>query len=306
MTELKDKRIVITGLTGQVGKQVALALAPENEVLGVARFSDPAAKAALETAGIECVTADLGNDSLDHLPDDVDYVLHFAVAKTQDFDADLTANAEGTGRLMSRYQNAIAFLHCSSTAVYQPNGRHAFSETDPLGDNHRVASMSFMPTYSICKIAAEATARYCAREFGLPTTIARLNVPYGAGGGWPWLHLEQVLSDQPIVVHTDAPSVFNPIHDDDIVATLPALLTAASAPATIVNWAGSEEVSVEDWTNHFAEMAGKTATFEHRDDALQSVVTDTTKLQSLGATATVPWREGMRHLAETFHPELFR
>jgi nucleoside-diphosphate-sugar epimerase len=34
-----------------------------------------------------------------------------------------------------------------------------------------------METYSITKIAAEAVARTMARALGLPTTIARLNVP---------------------------------------------------------------------------------------------------------------------------------
>jgi nucleoside-diphosphate-sugar epimerase len=41
-------------------------------------------------------------------------------------------------------------------------------------------------TYSISKIAAEAMARSCARRLKLPTTIARLNVPYGDRSGWPW------------------------------------------------------------------------------------------------------------------------
>ena len=45
-----------------------------------------------------------------------------------------------------------------------------------------------METYSIAKIAAEAVARYGARRFELPTTIARLTVPYGDNGGWPAIH----------------------------------------------------------------------------------------------------------------------
>ena len=49
-------------------------------------------------------------------------MLNFAVAKTKDSDADITANAESVGLLMTRYASAKAFLHCSSTAVYAPQG----------------------------------------------------------------------------------------------------------------------------------------------------------------------------------------
>ena len=65
------------------------------------------------------------------------------------------------------------------------------AETDPLGDNHGV--WPFLATYSICKIAAEATARWSAQRFALPTTIARLSVPYGDRGGWPAVHLHMMM-----------------------------------------------------------------------------------------------------------------
>ena len=96
---------------------------------------------------------DLVSGDFSAVPKDIDYVLNLAVTKTNDFDNDLAANAEATGLLMSHCRDATAFLHCSSTAVYQPNGHHAFAETDPLGDNHRVASMSFMPTYRAFRAA---------------------------------------------------------------------------------------------------------------------------------------------------------
>ena len=104
-----------------------------------------------------------------------------------------------------------------------------------------------MPTYSISKIAAEAVVRTTCRIFAVPTTIARLNVPYGGNGGWPAFHLEMMLAGRPVPVHPNGPSRFNPIHEDDIVAMVPRLLAAASVPATIVNWGGDEETSIEEW-----------------------------------------------------------
>ncbi len=101
-----------------------------------------------------------------------------------------------------------------------------------------------------------------AREHGIPTTIARLNVPYGNNGGWPWMHMEQVLAGQPIGVHVDAPSTYNLLHEDDIIASVPALLGSASVPATIVNWGGDEHVSVQEWVRLANEWTGKQASVQ--------------------------------------------
>jgi len=290
--ELRGARILVTGPAGQVAFPLATSLARENDVTGVARFSRAGDRERLEAAGVRCVAADLGSDALDGVPDDVDVVLHFAVAKSRnaDFDADLTANAEGTGRLMSRCRRAKAFLLCSSTGVYQDAGHTPLTETSPLGDNHRV----IMTTYSLCKIATEAVARFGAREWNLPTTIARLNVPYGDNGGWPAVHLDMLLADRPIPVHPQAPNVYNPIHEDDIRATLSALLDAASVPATIVNWAGHEQVSIEDWCAYLGTLIGREPRFLATDRTIASVVTDTTKMERIAESAVASMFGGLK------------
>ena len=161
-------------------------------------------------------------------PADADYVVNFAVAKSNEWEKDLRANSGGLAYLMEHHREARAFLHCSTTGIYKPMGHHVFAEGDPLGDNHGV--WPFLRTYSICKIAAEATALWAADRFGLPTTIARLSVPYGDRGGWPAIHLEMMLNGSDIPVHVDAPSVYHPIHEDDIVAMVPGLLGCGRHP----------------------------------------------------------------------------
>ena len=234
---------MLTGVTGMVGEPLAKALAKDHEVFGLARFTNPKARARLEAAGVTCVPFDLVSGDYDALPDDVDHVAHFAVNTGTDWDADLTANAESVGLLMRRYASATSFLLCSSTAVYESAGPLPRTESSPLGDNHR----SLMETYSIVKIAAEAVARTLARAEGLPTTIARLNVPFGDRCGFPSFHLAMLKAGMPIEVNPDRPNVFNPIHTDDIARMVPLLLGVATVPATIVNWGGDETVSVEDW-----------------------------------------------------------
>jgi nucleoside-diphosphate-sugar epimerase len=167
-------------------------------------------------------------------------------------------------------------------------------ESDPLGDNHRV----MMPTYSISKIAAEAVVRTTCRLFEVPTTIARLNVPYGDGGGWPAFHLALMRAGRPVPVHPDGPSRYNPIHDDDILATLPGMLDAASVPATIVNWGGDEETSIEEWCEYMAELAGVEARFEHTEQTIGGIPTDNTLRRSLVGPTSVAWKDGFRRMVE--------
>jgi UDP-glucuronate 4-epimerase len=297
---LKGKTVLVTGATGQVALPLTLSLARENEVTGLARFRDPKARKALEEAGVRCIEVDVARDDLAAVPDEFDVVLNLAVVKSGRFDLDLTANAEAVGLLMARCRSAEAFLHCSSTGVYAPAGHRRLVETDALGDNHR----AIMPTYSIAKIAAEAVVRTGARQFQLPTTIARLNVPYGDNGGWPAFHLEQILAGDPVALHPERPNEFNPIHEDDLIAMLPGLLAIASVPATIVNWAGGQSVSIEEWCEYLASLVGRDVSFVVTDRTIASVTTDNTRLHELVGSTRVGWRDGMARMVAARHPEL--
>lgn len=292
---MDGKKILLTGPTSTVGLPVALDLAARNEVWGIARFGNAAAKAQLEAAGVRCVTVDLETSDFSEIPDDFDFVVNFAIARggDADWDRDLAANGESVGLLLARCRNAAGFLHCSSTAVYQPAGAHPVAETDPLGDNHRV----MFATYSIAKIASEVVARTACRQFGVPTTIARLNVPYGDTGGWPWFHMKMMEAGMAIPLHPDRPNLFNPIHFDDIVRTVPTLLEVATVPATIVNWAGGQ-ASIEEWCGLIGELAGLDATFEESDHALGSVTTDNTRMHELIGPAEIDWRTGIIRMVE--------
>ena len=303
-TKLKGAKILVTGPTGQVALPVTLALAQAGDVWGVARFSDADARERLELAGVTCATQDLTTTDFSDIPDDFDYVLNFAVAKggNDDWDRDLAANAESVGLLMAHCRSAKAFLHCSSTAVYEHQGpEHPLKESDPLGDNHRV----MMPTYSLAKIAAEAVARTAAREHGLPTTIARLNVPYGDNGGWPYYHLLFMQGGAPIPLHPEKPNRYNPIHEDDIIRQLPGMLDAASVPATIVNW-GGEPATIEEWCAYIGELTGLDPKFEETDQTIGSVTIDRTRMHDLVGKAKVDWRDGIKRMLEERAPDALK
>ena len=300
--DLTGKKILVVGATGMVASPIVRHLAKENEVWGAARFRDAKARAALESDGVRTATLDLSKPDFSELPGGVDYVINFAVTHAPDFSAALAANAENLGLLMSHCRDASAFLHCSSTGVYQPAGQHPMRETDPLGDNHRV----LLPTYSISKIAAEVVARLSARLHDLPTVIARLNVPYGECIAWPSMHLECILAGQPIQVLAGEETVYSPIHSDDIIREIPLLLGIAGVPATTVNWAGPDVVSVQEWCRYLGGLVGAEPVFEETEFALPSVAVDVTLMEELIGPSQVHWKDGMRRMVEQTHPERLR
>lgn len=300
---IAGSKILITGPTGQVAAPVIAAWKEQADITALARFSDPAAREALEAQGVRCLQADLADpEALTGLPADFDYVLNFAVVKTDSFDYDLAANAEGLGRLMLHCRNVKAFLHLSSTAVYQYAGQAPRAEDAPLGDNHRV----MFPTYSISKIAAETVCRFTARQFGIPATIARLSVPYGNNGGWPWYHLLMMEQGMPIDVHPERPNRYNLLHTDDYIEKLPLLLAAASTEATTVNFGGSEAVSIEEWCAWLQELTGLTPEFRDNPQAFGSLAIDTTRMHELIGPTRVDWREGVRNMVATLSRQLLK
>ena len=300
---LTGRHILVTGVTGQVARPLAANLvAAGNTVYGTSRFADAAARAAVEADGVVPVMIDLETTELDEIPGDLDYVIHMAVSKDQDFDRALAANAEGTAFLIERVAGVRGFLHCSSCGVYQPNGLVAHVETDPLGDNHR--PLGFLPTYSITKIASESAAKYAAKRFGVPTVIARLDVPYGPTHGWPMIMLQLAQLGIPAAVHPEGPNLHNLIHDDDLMTSLPYLLEQAAVPAPIFNWCAPEHVSIEEWTAELTRLTGVEIPLEVTTACIPPNPVDPAKLLGLGWTPTVDWKDGFRQMVETSFPDL--
>ncbi|MEM7140798.1 MAG: NAD(P)-dependent oxidoreductase [Actinomycetota bacterium] len=290
-------RIMITGATGRVAGVIARELAPDNDVVALARFSDPAARERLEGYGVECITADMSGD-LAEVPPDAEVLLNFGVSFSGDWDEALAVNAEALGHLVDRLPNLERMLHCSSMGVYAAS-TDIHPEDAPLGDSNAL----MMPTYSISKIAGESMAKYLARSRGIPTTIARLASPYGNHGGFPWFHLLPILAGQAVTLHTTSPCLYNLIHEDDLMASLPLLLDAASVPATVLNWGDPEATSAEDWCAELARLVGRELTIERSEVAPPPGFVDVSKLTALGYAPSVDWREGMRRMVQHLHPE---
>ena len=295
---LQDAKVLITGATGQVAFPVAKALAPNNEVHALARFTAEGSREKLEALGIRCIRRDYALDNLSGVPDDYTHVLHFAfqTGRTQpSFDQAIKVNGEGVGHLMYHTRKAKTFFHCGTTAVYGGPEGPPFREDSPLMSETMAASA---PTYGPSKLCGEAVARFISSEFGLPTIIARLNVPYGPNGGLPAMHMNLMKTGKEIPLRVGRPNNYNPVYEDDIVEQAQAFCEVATSPATVVNWCGSETVSAEEWCEYIGGLLGIEPKFRYTEDFIAGNSCDTTLMHQLIGRTKVPWREGMRRMVE--------
>lgn len=300
---LHDEKILITGPAGQIAFPLAAALAQHNDVWGIARFGDAANRARVERAGVTTRVVDLGVGDYGDVPDDFTYVLHLAsyLGPGSDYDIALRTNAEGTGLLLQHCRRAKAAMVMTTGSVYRPHADpwHAYLETDPLGDSR----LPMVPTYSISKISEEAVARTCARLFDLPVVIARMNAAYGHNGGMLVSYMDAVVERRPLTLRWD-PNPYSPIHETDVIAQTEAILAAASVPATIVNWAGDEPVSVQDACRFMGELAGHAPDLRVAEvpGTHRGVVVDATRRIALAGHCSVSWRDGLRSVFEARYP----
>ncbi|MGD9794364.1 MAG: NAD-dependent epimerase/dehydratase family protein [Acidimicrobiia bacterium] len=275
---LSDEKILITGVSGMVAKPLAHMLAKNNEVWGIARFADsreiedwnpktfsaPAdrgltSREELTAAGVTTRAIDIGDGDFSDLPDDFTYLLHLSWMRADlvHLEQALRTNVEGPGLLLQHCRKAKAALVMSGMGIYSPNEDpyHAYSETDPIGRG----STAYAPTSPASKSGVEAVARYCARAFDLPVVITRLNTFVGDRLSFPGMTVTEVLAGRDVTAPSD-PNLHTPIHADDMAWQLEPLLDAASVPATITNWCGDEDMTVQQWVSVASEVSGHPGT----------------------------------------------
>jgi nucleoside-diphosphate-sugar epimerase len=275
---ISGERILVTGASGTIGTALALHLAAENDVWGIARFADSATRDKeafsavatpsptrafstrdrLEAAGVTVRPVDLAAGEFRELPDDFTYVVHLAWLRADlaHLEDALRANVEGAGLVLQHCRKAKAALVMSGMGVYSANDDPwwPYSERDPVGRG----ATAYAPTSPACKLGLESVARFCARAFDLPVVITRLNTLTGLRDTFPGMHIDAVMNDRTLVAPSD-PTPHSPIHIDDMKWMLEPLLDAASTTACITNWCGDDVTTVQDWVRDAAAWSGRDA-----------------------------------------------
>lgn len=295
---LNNQKILITGATGKIAFPIARALASGNEVWGAARLRNPADREKLLAAGIKPLALDLSQGDLSALPTDFTYVFHSAVDPGQgDWRQCLLTNAHYSGDLLYHCRAARGFVFCSTGSIYGYQGQRPLTESDPPG-------VPLRANYSFSKVAAESVLSWVATHFNIPLAIIRVCSTYGPLGGAPADRLDAILERKPIRLHPDKPNNYNPIYEDDYVALGIRALTAARTPPLVVNWSGSETVSVEDYCTYMGELVGIAPIFEYSHDAHTPLWPDVAYMHEVLGRTQTHWRDGMRKMIRSRHPDL--
>lgn len=299
-TMLRGEKVLVTGAAGRVAFPIARRLAKDNEVWGMARFTNPADRDKLVAAGIKPIKKDIGYDSFDDAPDDFTYVFHAGAAISREAERDwrhaFEVNAQGTGRILYHCRKAKGFVHCSTGSQYKYQGHRPLKESDPPGIHRH--------NYSLSKIAAEAVVTWVSRQFHIPVTIIRICSTYGPTGGAPADRFELLLRGKDIPLHPDKPNYFNPVYEDDYVDLGTKAMTVVKSPPLVVNWAGSETVSAEEYCEYMGSLVGIKPRFRYTEEAYTPLWPDVTLMHQVLGRTNVPWKDGMRRMVQARHPEL--
>ena len=292
--------MLVTGVTGRVGFPIARELAKDHEVFGLARCRQPGDRTQLEAAAIRPIAADLATFDVATLPPGLTYVFHAGAAlhgeARRDWQRTFHVNAQVTGRLLAAVEGARGFVFCSTGSQYEYQGARPLREDDPPGVH--------LGVYSLSKIAAEQVVQFVAREHHVPTTIIRIFSTYGPLGGAPADRLDAIVRGDSVVLHPDAPNRYNPIYEDDYVRFGIRALEIGAVPPVVVNWAGSETVSAEDYCTYLGALVDREARIEYDEKAPWPIWPDVTRMHELLGRTEVPWRDGMRRMVEARHPDL--
>jgi UDP-glucuronate 4-epimerase len=297
---LENEKILITGVTGKIAFPIARALAQRNEVWGAARFTKPGDRVKLTTAGIRPLRVDMSSGDLSAVPEDFTYVFHAAVDPGQgDWRRCVRTNAHNSGELLHHCRKAKGFVYCSTGSIYLYQGQRPLTEADGPGVPDRA-------NYSFSKIAGEALCTWVAERFAIPLTIIRICSTYGPLGGAPADRLDMMLQGTPIRLHPDKPNNYNPIYEDDYVELGIRAMEVAAVPPIVVNWAGSETVSVEEYCAYMGKLVGVEPIFEYTPQVHTPLWPDVTYMHEILGRTKIHWREGFRKMIEARRPELLR
>jgi dTDP-4-dehydrorhamnose reductase len=238
-----DGDLVVLGAGGKMGVSLARMAAEafdrlpgSRKVVAVSRFSDEAARAELEDAGVRTVSGDLSDETaLAGLPEapNVVYMVGRKFGTSSDAAMTWAVNTYLPGRVVRRYAGAriVAF---SSGNIYPltavtSGGADESVEPDPVGE------------YAQSCLGRERILAYQAMETGSPLAIIRLNYAVDCRYGVLTDVAQSVRDGRPVDVSNGSVNV---VWQGDANRYALSALAQADLPPFILNVTGPETASV--------------------------------------------------------------
>jgi UDP-glucose 4-epimerase len=284
-----QKRILITGATGYVGRNLVPRLVDSYEVICLVRDSQTAASAL--PAGVQMIQADLATtDFVDRLPPAVDVILHMAVAPPSLGGSALNAyqvNSVSTLCLLeyARKVGVEAFIFTSSGNVYAP-------QPDPITEDIPPAPSDLL---GVAKYASEMLLSLYGKHFR--PIVLRLFHPYGPGQPdnilIPRL-ISKIRDGGRLVTFRNKGPTRSFIFIDDLVEVFSYALNT-EADALTLNVAGPIPYRIYDICELIGQLVGRKPVWEFRDEEPQDLIADVRRMEAvLEYKAQTTLEEGIR------------
>jgi nucleoside-diphosphate-sugar epimerase len=247
-----DGDIMILGVAGKMGPTLAglaKAALPDRRVIGVARFSDPSAKAWLQARGIETIACDL-----------LDEAAIKALPKTKNivFMAGRKFGAEGdlslTWAMNAHVPALVAQAFCRSRIVAFSTGCvYPFVPVNGKGADEAVPPNP-PGEYAQSCVGRERMFEYFSRKYATPGRLFRLN--YAIDMRYGVLHdiATRILAGQPIDVSLGH---VNFIWQGDASAQALRCLAHCDTPTSPINVSGREILRVRDLAAKLGARLGR-------------------------------------------------
>jgi UDP-glucose 4-epimerase len=269
-------RILLTGATGLIGREV-VRLAPAGwELVAVARADVPGVA--------RTVHADLTAPGFAAgLPEGLDAIVHLAQAREyRDFPrcapGVIAVNVDATAQLLDHGARTGAgqFLFASTATVYRPGA----VGTAPLREDDEVRCRSI---YSASKRSAELLCTPYSTL--LPTRALRIFTSYGTvrDGRLVSDLVARVEHGRAVTLEGERGMVTSPIHASDVARSIIAALgkPPAVGDLDVVNVGGPEAMGIRDMAEAIGRVIDREPVFETRDGDPPAFAADRTKLDAI-------------------------
>lgn len=251
--------LVVLGASGKMGptlavlaKRAANEAGVELDVIGVARFAEPASRSWLEERGVRAIACDLLDRArVDALPDagDVIYMAGRKFGTSDDPTLTWTMNTVAPVNALERYRGS-RIVALSTGTVYDlasvnGGGSRETDHPEPIGE------------YANACLARERIFEYYARHHGTRVCLVRLNYAVELRYGVIVDIAQKVRAGEPVDVTM---GYFNCIWQRDANEYSLRALDLTRAPASILNLTGRERLRVRDVALRLGELMGREVT----------------------------------------------
>jgi len=251
-------RVLITGVAGFIGSNLAAALVAEGHrvdgvdnlsqgsllnlesLRGSPRFTFTEADVLDERTLVECAR---GADALYHLA-------AYKIPRYGSASQTLTINLVGCGNAIRAAQTSGAHLIYASTSdVYGKNPACPFSEDDDLVIGPPQVRRW---AYALSKAVGEQHIFAAAADSPFPFTVVRFFGGYGPGQHLSWwggpqaVFINNVIDGEPLTLHGTGLQTRSFTYIDDHVAALVRIPAVAASRGEVINLGSDEEVTIRD------------------------------------------------------------